>query len=885
VSTHSEEVHLSEGKIDALWNEYVPKHLLPRLHGYELLMAPYAIAHLKVGLKLYETGYRFSSEERARIYLTNALEPQHDLSGRFEFAIPALAHEAQAVNEIKRRQRFTVVIGNPPYSALSANLTTQARNLVSRFKFIDGARLDERGALQLEKNLQDDYIKFIAFVEDTLTATSSGVCGLICNHGFIDNPTLRGVRWSLMQNFLNIWILDLHGNVNRGEVAPDGSDDQNVFDIKDAGVAIFLGAKHKQVESSGVSIRKSDLWGDRNAVKYPYLLSKSVTECTWEFVSSEPDLFLFRAISQGGSREYSSWPKVTAVFPLHSVGMITARDSYVIDFESGPIIERAQAFRDSRLDDEATCEKLGIPIKKGWNIRRSRERIKQVKDIASFIKPLLYRPFDVRRVFYHESLIWGMAWPVMQHMIDGKNLALITSRMTKGEAFCHTLVSNTLSEVILLSSKTSNNAFVFPLHLRSNERGLRLEEQVNLGSEFLQGLQRRLGLRRSNSHGMPEGVSPEDVFHYIYAVLSGPGFRARYAEFLKIDFPRIPLPGSPDLFFSLSRLGRDLVDIHLLKSPNLTKPITEFIGGRQPEVEKISWSRDTVWVDKAQIVGFKGVREDVWSFRVGGYQVCEKWLKDRKGRTLSRKEIEHYQKIIVALAETIRIMKRIDEVIEADGGWPGAFAEGNAHGRSITMDGDAGSVTTLQHSNPAAPIYQTVSSQLLKAAEPDTTSHESAASGGLDVRGSESDELVREDLICRIRNLFGDGQERERDAAIDALARELGYERTGARIYDELDGAMRAAVRRGITASDRGVVRLFARAIEEYDRDFLKEQFLASLQGRQWTPREEAVRSFARWMGFRRTGPAIEDAARSLINGLLREGRLESAGSEIRRSD
>jgi len=662
---------LDEAQRHAAWNTYVPKHLLPRIHGYELMMAPYAIAHMKLGLKLYETGYRFGIDARARIYLTNSLEPPSDdkKQQEFEELAPALAHEAQAVNAIKRYQRFTVVVGNPPYSGLSANLTDQARQLVTRFKFIDGVRLNERGALQLEKNLQDDYIKFLAFAEDRLANTGTGICGMICNHGFIDNPTLRGVRRSLLASFIRIWVLDLHGNVNRGERAPDGSDDQNVFDIKDAGVAICVGVKGTRAVTDN-QIRKSDLWGSREAQKYPFLLSRTCGSHHWQDITCEPDQFHFRAISQHGAREYTRWPRVTEIFPLYSIGMITARDSYVLDFSPGPIIERAKAFRDSRLDDSATCTALGIPIKKGWNISRARARIAGVKDLRQCVRRVLYRPFDVRHVFYHESLIWGMAWPVMQHMVGGKNLALITSRMTKGENFHHVLVSNTLSEVILLSSKTSNNAFVFPLYLRPATSDLQMDARTNFSQQFLLSLADELGLQQNGTTGLPSELTPEDVFHYIYAVLHSPGYRNRYAEFLKIDFPRLPLTGDLELFLALAGMGGELVALHLMESPKLDKRLTRFVGSPGPEVEKVSWSRGTVWVDKEQTNGFAGVPEAVWNFQVGGYQVCEKWLKDRKGRTLSKDDIEHYHRIVIAISETIRLMKEIDKVIDQHGGWP-----------------------------------------------------------------------------------------------------------------------------------------------------------------------------------------------------------------------
>ena len=221
-----------EKKIQALWNDYIPKHLLPRLHGYELLMAPYAIAHLKIGLKLYETGYRFGSDERARVYLTNALEPPGDGQLKFDF-LPALAHEAEAVNEIKRNQQFTVVIGNPPYSLMSANLEPQHRNLVAPYRFVDGAKIKERGALQLEKNLQEDYVKFIRLAELVTQGAGEGVVGLITNHTYLDNPTFA--RPSSITNKTHCPTCGFSictENTRRKERCPLPEPDRNVFDIQ-----------------------------------------------------------------------------------------------------------------------------------------------------------------------------------------------------------------------------------------------------------------------------------------------------------------------------------------------------------------------------------------------------------------------------------------------------------------------------------------------------------------------------------------------------------------------------------------------------------------------------------------------------------------------------
>jgi len=261
----------------------------------------------------------------------------------------------------------------------------------------------------------------------------------------------------------------------------------------------------------------------------------------------------------------------------------------------------------------------------------------------------------------------------MRHMFAEHALALSTSRSVEIGSFEHVFCTRLPLGHHTVSLKEVN--YMFPLWLLPDEDDLLSPSQrhPNLSPKFLRSLAEKLGLKQTAAHSLPAGLTPEDIFHYSYAVLHSPGYRSRYAEFLKIEFPRLPLTGILKLFRELARLGGELTGLHLLESPKLAQPITEFIGGRHPELEKISWSKNTVWVDKALSTGFKGVREDVWNFHVGGYQVCEKWLKDRKGRRLLKDDIDHYHKIVVALSETIRLMAEIDKVIIDHGGWPGAF--------------------------------------------------------------------------------------------------------------------------------------------------------------------------------------------------------------------
>ena len=665
------------------WNQYVPRHLLPRLHGYELLMAPYAIAHLKIGLKLYETGYRFSSDERARVYLTNALEPANDFSGSFAFAIPALAHEAQAVNAMKRDRRFTVVIGNPPYSLLSANLEPHHRALVEAYKFVDGIRIHERGALQLEKNLNDDYVKFIRLTQLSIERAGVGVSGLITNHSFLDNPTMRGMRWSLLHSASRTWLNDLHGNSTKREQPPDGGEDVNVFQIKQ-GVAIALSVRLPGAVDA-CEAQHHERWGTRQS-KEEWLGANHAGSHEWQPLEPTPDHFLFVPQSSSLKSEVEAWPSLPDAMPANGAGYITARDNLVIDFERDAVVERVRAFKASRQDDASLLRTFKVADKKGWDVQRARAELKDLRIPERVIKTN-YRPFDSRWIFFDSTLVWGRSWPTMQHVVGhAQNLTLLATRMTKDQ--WDVWVARTVSSHKAMSAYDTNS--VFPLYLAedsdSTQRSLASEHRINFSGPFLNSMASVLGLQQKGAYGLPIGMTPEDIFHYAYAVFRSPAYRRRYAEFLKIDFPRLPLTGNLELFRALARLGDDLVALHLVESTALDDLATNYEGSRTAEVGRVGWSDGTVWLDagktaareghraiKPGTVGFHSVPEEVWDFHIGGYQVCHKWLKDRKGRTLSDDDIAHYQKIVVALSETIRIMGEIDEAIEEHGGWPDAF--------------------------------------------------------------------------------------------------------------------------------------------------------------------------------------------------------------------
>ena len=692
-----------EEKIQALWNDYVPKHLLQRLHGYELLMAPYAIAHLKIGLKLYETGYRFESDERARVYLTNALEPADSTQLTLDF-LPALAHEAQAVNEIKRKQRFTVVIGNPPYSGLSSNKGPWIDGLLkgrlpdgtatASYYHVDGEPLGERKVW-----LQDDYVKFIRLSQWLLDGTGAGIHGYISNHGYLDNPTFRGMRWSLMQSFRRIRVLDLHGNLKKKEAPPGGGRDVNVFDIQQ-GVAIGLFTK----TAAARSVCHADLWGERES-KYRWLLEHVSLATEWAQLEPAPPFYLFEPFDESGADSYSDWPAINEVMPVNVTGIVTARDGFVIDLDPESLRSRIVNLRSKSLSDDAIRKKYfaGKGSKKyppgdsrGWKLPEARRKIRKDRQWDRRYVPVLYRPFDIREMYY---VPWMVDWPrteAMPHMLAGKNVGFITTRQTKDEW-------GALATSSIIAHKTCSaydiNSF-FPLYLYPGVGKADLSlfsrwskgkdgRTPNLDSGFVAQLADAIDLRfvSDGCGDLRKAFGPEDVVAYIYAVFHSPGYRERYEAQLKLDFPRVPLPESVDLFRRLAEAGHDLLALHLLESPKLGKPVTSCAGPRNPEVGRVGWSNGTVWLDAGKTsareghratmpgtMGFQGVPAEVWDFHIGGYQVCHKWLKDRKGRTLSDEDVAHYQKIVVALNETIRIMAEIHEVIEAHGGWPDAFS-------------------------------------------------------------------------------------------------------------------------------------------------------------------------------------------------------------------
>lgn len=640
-----------KGVAEGMWSQYIERDLIPRLHGFELLMASYAMCHMKLDMILTELGYKpTGAPPRLGVYLTNSLE-EGERDVRDLFMAQWLTREAREASTIKRQTPIMCVIGNPPYSGESANKGEWIMELMDAYKKEPGGRerLNERNP----KWINDDYVKFIRFAEHLILKNGEGVLGFITNHGYLDNPTFRGMRWHLLDTFDKIYVLDLHGNSKKKEVTPEGNPDKNVFDIQQ-GVAIIIGIK-KRVNAKGnkplAEVHHAELWGDR-ALKYEALWANCLTGDLWQKLEHRAPQYPLARRDYGVEAAFKAGFGVQEFMPVNSVGIVTARDALTIDMEKQVLWERVQNF--SHLETEAAREKYKLgKDAQDWTVQSAQSDVKAHLNINNVV-PLVYRPFDTRWTFYTGTSRGFHCRPrseVMRHYAGHENIGLLAPGSIRDPEFHHAFVTNTITEVIFLSGTTASNAKNFPLYLYPDEQDLDQTRRVNFDSKLYERLQ---GLAKHPAHGTPTEVQ---VFDYIYGVLHCPGYRETYAQFLKIDFPRIPWPASSHEFWDVSDKGYQLRYLHLMDPAAIGLTPYPFNGEGDSTVDKHRFEEGKVWINETQY--FDAAPEVAWNFYIGGYQPAQKWLKDRKGRTLSFEDVKHYQRIIKILSETDRIMQTI----------------------------------------------------------------------------------------------------------------------------------------------------------------------------------------------------------------------------------
>lgn len=657
-------IHFKFKGMEGMWPKYVKEDLIPRLNGFELLMASYAMAHLKMDMLLQETGYKSTDEQRFRIFLTNSLEEAHPDSGTLFSSW--LSDESTQANAVKRDTPVMVVIGNPPYSGESANKGKWIMDLMEDYKKEPGGKekLKERNP----KWINDDYVKFIRFAQYFINKNGNGVMAFINPHGFLDNPTFRGMRWNLLNEFDKIYTIDLHGNSKKKETAPDGSIDQNVFDImQGVSINLFVKTGYKKTNELG-QVFHYDLFGKRE-LKYDFLNENSINSINFDLVKySSPDYYFYNQNLELKNL-YEKGLKIDNLFLINGVGITTAHDSFVIDNKHDKLLNKYIDFQSSERDAEILHNKFDVKFKNGWNILEGYDNIKHKKDLNQYIKPISYRPFDTKYIFYEDKLVWRTVRKVMDNFLIGENLGLVSARSNKSETCDHFFISKYIMET-KFGERTTQSA-TFPLYLYNNTKQVSLEDTPertpNLNMKIVNEIAEKLGLTFTNekdastSSATAAGTfAPIDILDYIYAVLHSPKYRETYKEFLKIDFPRVPYPTNQKQFWDLVVLGKQIREIHLLESPKVEDFISTYPVEGNNIVGKPKYSEGKVYINDTQY--FDSVPEVAWNFYIGGYQPAQKWLKDRKGIELGFEDIMHYNKIIVALTETDRLMKEIDKI-------------------------------------------------------------------------------------------------------------------------------------------------------------------------------------------------------------------------------
>lgn len=614
-----------------IWQQYVENHLLPRLNGFEILMASYAVAHLKLDMLLSETGYQHQSEKRLHVYLTNSLEESNN-EPRTLFA-QWLSREAAEANMIKRDCPVMVVIGNPPYSGESQNKGKWILSLMEDYKKEPGGKqpLDERNP----KWLNDDYVKFIRLAQYYIEKNGEGVIGFINPHGYLDNPTFRGMRWNLLKTFDKIYTIDLHGNSKKKETCPDGSKDENVFDImQGVSINLFVKTGKKDKEELGKVYHK-DLYGIRQQ-KYDFLDNATLENVGYDEMQPRAPMYFFVPKDFGLEEKYNAGISVVDLFSSTNVGVFTANDKVLINQE-----------RNS----------LCINVRNYYNI--------EIAD--SCINKIAYRPFDIRYIYYDAKLVERTREKLMSHMRHDGNLAILVGRQGQVCGNNKWNLTYIAKGIVDLNVFYRGGGNVFPLYLYKENMG-KEERIVNFNKELYDKIAQGLNYLPSyDDNVLVDPISdyngvlyPQDLFDYIYAVLHSPTYRERYKEFLKIDFPRIPYPTDWEKFRDLAELGEELRQLHLMEDLPSKTGITFPVAGSL-QVDCYRWQDNRVYINAEQY--FEGVPESAWQFFIGGYQPAQKWLKDRKGMTLSFEDVKHYGNIIYVLQQTERIMQEIDGIM------------------------------------------------------------------------------------------------------------------------------------------------------------------------------------------------------------------------------
>ena len=627
----------------AFYDEYIRNEngLLSRMIGFEIMMTSYVVAHLNIRRTIEETlGHIPKNQLPTNIYLTNTLAPpgtgleRNEQIGLFDFSA-AIAEEAYNADTWKTRRPIKVIIGNPPYLAAS---TTPFD--ISAYKFeTDGkTKLGERNS----KLLGDDYVKFFRFAEQIINKNNEGILAFVSNNGYLDNATFRGMRASLLRTFDKIYIVDLHGSAVKQEKAPDGGKDENIFDIMQ-GVSLFIGVKTTQ-NIDWAKIFHIDLWGKREK-KFQMLQVSDL-----QFLEVFPDEKKAYFIPYGGDDKdlYDSGISIVELFSVYVSGSNTGNDNIAIANTKDEITSRLNLIKNI-TDDGQIKELFG-------KFTRDQTASKILDDVllnSGQIVPIAYRPFDNRWTYYTGKSGGWMDMPREIKSIGqmtreptspiGQNIGILFARNDASQHdFSMVMVSNNIVDCNYRGFRT----YIAPLYLHS-ETAAGEEWTPNFNGDALDKLTQNLA----------DKPSPIEIFDYVYGVLHDPVYREKYNEFLKRDFPRVPIIENEEVFRNYVSAGEGLRKLHLMKTKVPATLTLEPNTAEDLEIGAVKYKDGVLHLNKNKQI--HGIPENVWAYRIGGYQVIDKWLKSHKGKTMTIDDFEHIANIVGLLAETIKIQEEM----------------------------------------------------------------------------------------------------------------------------------------------------------------------------------------------------------------------------------
>jgi predicted helicase len=625
---------------------------------------------LEIGDYQFHILEKYLNDNRFKIFLTNSLEEANpDQNVPLLAFMRELTIEGLEAAKVKNETPVMVILGNPPYSGESQNKSDWIMKLMEDYKKEPNS--NEKLKEKNPKWINDDYVKFLRFGQYFIEKNGEGILAFINPHGFLDNPTFRSVRFSLLQTYDKIYAIDLHGNAKKKETTPSGEKDENVFDIQQ-GVSINIFVKNGKKKAGELAqVFHFDCFGKRED-KYNFLWENSLSSIAFKTLPNVAPMYFMVQKDFELKKEYEAGFSVAELFLVNSVGIVTARDDFTIHHTKNSVKEAIEEFL--KLDDEAARFKFKLgKDARDWKVTYARQDlIKNFNNEQGKFAKISYRPFDERWTYYTGKSKGFHCYPrneVMQHFLAGENLGLALCKQFKtGDNYFHSFVTNQIIESSLVSNRTSEITSTFPLYIYNQQpesadllNHSKPARVPNLNPEIIKEISTKLGLKfvPENESG-EKNFSPINLLDYIYAVLHSPKYREKYQEFLKIDFPRVPYPQDQNSFWRLIKLGSELRKIHLLEGEIFEKLITKYPADGDNKVEKISYESNKVKINQSQY--FEGVAPNIWEFFIGGYQPAQKWLKDRKGKILGFEEILHYQKIIVALSETDRLMKEIVKI-------------------------------------------------------------------------------------------------------------------------------------------------------------------------------------------------------------------------------